>query len=521
MHTRKARLEYTTAEGKKQAMEATRAADEEVWTYLFEDCQNAKTQEGKTLFGGKGAALAHMTGIGLPVPPGFIVTTQCCNEYLANHGVYPDTMWQQVVENLSAVEAKSGKRFGDATDPLLVSVRSGAPLSMPGMMDTILNLGLNDETVVGLASHTSDERFAWDSYRRFVSLFGQIVLGVARDRFERVMDRFKHGNRADSDLRADELRELVAVFKRIIALEGRQEFPEAPEEQLRMAIAAIFDSWMGKRAVDYRRVHRIPEDLGTAVSVQAMVFGNLGATSGTGVCFTRDPATGAKSLFGEYLLNAQGEDVVAGIRTPTSISELQTQLPAIYEQLTDIASRLERHYHDMQDIEFTIERERLFILQTRTGKRTGAAAVRIAVAMVSEDVIDRRTALLRISPQQIDQLLHPMIDSSVDLTVLAQGLPASPGAAHGRVVFFPDEAEEMARQGEAVILVRRETRPDDFHGMASASAILTERGGMTSHAAVVARGMGKPCIVGATSLAIDYGHQEFSVGDVVTRISTF
>jgi pyruvate,orthophosphate dikinase len=495
-------------------MKPKQILQEKNWSFLFEDYENPNTNEGKYLLGGKGAALANMTRLGLPVPPGFIITTDCCKAYHANEKIFPDGMWSQVRRLLSAVEDKSGKRFGDAKNPLLVSVRSGSPFSMPGMMDTILNLGLNDETVAGLAEQTGDERFAWDAYRRFISLFSQIVLRVPHEKFERVLDRCKNGTRQDSDLETGELKEIVAAYKRLVFAEDRQNFPENVEDQLKMAIAAVFDSWMGRRAVDYRRVNRIPEDLGTAVNVQAMVFGNLGEESGTGVCFTRDPSTGENALYGEYLLNAQGEDVVAGIRTPNPISVLETQMPDIYNELLELTTRLEQHYRDMQDIEFTIERRRLFILQTRAGKRTGAAAVKIAAAMVKEGLIDRKTALQRISSEQLDQLLHPTIDPSSSAEVLATGLPASPGAAQGVAVFLPDEAEEMARDGLKVILVRRETSPDDFHGMVAAEAILTQRGGMTSHAAVVARGMGKPCVAGASDVNVNYAHNELTVGDV-------
>lgn len=487
---------------------------EKTWSFLFEECVNPSSNEGKYLLGGKGSALANMTNLGFPVPPGFIITTECCNAYHANDNIFPDGMWAGVRAQLTAVENKLGKKFGDAANPLLVSVRSGSPFSMPGMMDTILNLGLNDETVQGLAEQTGDERFAWDAYRRFISLFSQIVLRVSHEKFERILDRFKTGTRQDSDLTTAELKEIVVAFKRIVFFEDRQNFPENPEVQLKMAIAAVFDSWMGKRAVDYRRVNRIPNDLGTAVNVQAMVFGNLGTTSGTGVCFTRNPSTGDKALYGEYLLNAQGEDVVAGIRTPNPISVLNDQMPDVYTELLGLTSRLEQHYHDMQDIEFTIERGKLFILQTRSGKRTGAAAVKIAVAMVGEGLIDEKTAIARVSPEQLDQLLHPTIDPDAVTEVFAIGLPASPGAAQGVVVFHPDEAEEMAKQGEKVVLVRRETSPDDFHGMVLSEAILTQRGGMTSHAAVVARGMGKPCVAGATDVNINYGHNEMTVGDI-------
>ena len=493
-------------------MASTQKAIEKKWSYLFEEFENPNTQNGKNILGGKGAALANMTNVGLPVPPGFIITTECCNAYHANEKMSPQGLWQQVKDHISSLEKKLGKGFGNAENPLLVSVRSGSPISMPGMMDTILNLGLNDKTVVGLTKQTNDERFAWDSYRRFISLFSQIVLNVEHEKFERVLDRYKTDGRLDSELNADELKEIVATYKRIVAAEYRKDFPEDPQEQLKMAIAAVFDSWMGKRAVDYRRVHRIPGDLGTAVNVQVMVFGNLGETSGTGVCFTRNPSTGEKVLYGEYLLNAQGEDVVAGIRTPSPISVLNTQMPEIYAELLEYCNQLEKHYHDMQDIEFTIERGKLYMLQTRSGKRTGAAAVKVAVAMFKEGLIDQKTALQRVSPEQLDQLLHPMIDPADNTEILATGLPASPGAAQGIVVFSPDEAEELAKKGDKVILVRRETSPDDFHGMVLAQAILTQRGGMTSHAAVVARGMGKPCVAGANALNINYSHNEFTVG---------
>jgi pyruvate,orthophosphate dikinase len=390
---------------------------------------------------------------------------------------------------------------------------------MPGMMDTVLNLGLNEETVQGLAAQTGDLRFALDAYRRFASLFGEIVMGVAHEKFERVMDRYKaqtSGGR-DTDLNPEHLRDIIAAEKQIIVAE-QHAIPEDPYEQLRVAIAAVFNSWMGRRAIDYRRVNRIPDSLGTAVNIQAMVFGNMGEDSGTGVAFTRNPSTGKKELYGEYLLKAQGEDVVAGIRTPNPISQLKKELPKVYEEFASITGLLEKHYHDMQDCEFTIERGKLWMLQTRTGKRSGAAAVRVAVEMVSERLIDRATAVQRVTPEQLDQLLHPTVDPKTKAAVLATGLPASPGAAQGTVVFSPDEAEELAREGAKVILVRQETSPDDFHGMVAAEAIVTARGGMTSHAAVVARGMGKPCVSGANSLEIDYGQQQFSVdGTMVTK----
>ncbi|MDT5122997.1 MAG: pyruvate, orthophosphate dikinase [Acidobacteriota bacterium] len=487
------------------------------WVYLFEEGSG----NNKALLGGKGAGLAEMTRAGLPVPPGFIVTTEACNAYYAHDKQFPDGLWEQVRDGMQQLEAKVGKHFGAADNPLLVSVRSGAALSMPGMMDTVLNLGLNEETVKGLAAQTGDLRFSLDAYRRFASLFGEIVMGVAHEKFERVMDRFKSqtaGGR-DTDLSPEHLREIITAEKQIIFSEqAGLGIPEDPYEQLRVAIAAVFDSWMGRRAIDYRRVNRIPHELGTAVNVQAMVFGNMGQDSGTGVAFTRNPSTGEKALFGEYLINAQGEDVVAGIRTPNPISQLQAELPAVYEQFVSITGLLEKHYRDMQDVEFTIERGKLWMLQTRTGKRTGAASVRIAVDMVNEEVIDRSTAVARVTPEQLDQLLHPTVDPNTDAVVLATGLPASPGAAQGRVVFDPDEAEEMARDGAQLVLVRQETSPDDFHGMVAAQAIVTARGGMTSHAAVVARGMGKSCVCGANMLNIDYSQQQFSVnGTVVTK----
>jgi pyruvate,orthophosphate dikinase len=491
-------------------------SSEHKWVYLFEDGDGQQ----RALLGGKGAGLADMTRAGLPVPPGFIVTTEACNAYYANANGknFPEGMWEQVIEGLRAVEAKTGKVFGDPENPLLVSVRSGAPFSMPGMMDTVLNLGLNEQTVQGLATQTGDLRFALDAYRRFATLFGEIVMGVAHEKFERVMERYKaqtEGGR-DTDLSPEQLRRIIAAQKQIIfSDQSGLAIPEDPYEQLRVAIAAVFNSWMGRRACDYRRVNRIPDDLGTAVNVQAMVFGNMGAESGTGVAFTRNPSTGEKKLYGEYLLNAQGEDVVAGIRTPQPISQLHEELPAVYEQFRNIVELLERHYHDMQDVEFTIERGRLFMLQTRTGKRTGAASVQVAVDMMHEGLIDKATAVRRVTPEQLDQLLHPTVDPDTDAKVVAKGLPASPGAAQGRVVFDPDEAEELARGGEKVILVRQETSPDDFHGMVAAQAIVTARGGMTSHAAVVARGMGKSCVCGASVLNIDYSQQQFSVNGMV------
>ncbi|MCS6887177.1 MAG: pyruvate, phosphate dikinase [Chloroflexus sp.] len=483
------------------------------WVYLFRE-GNASMRD---LLGGKGAGVAEMTRTGVPVPPGFTITTEACNAYYENGQQFPEGMWEQVLEGLKDIEAQTGKRFGDPSNPLLVSVRSGAKFSMPGMMDTVLNLGLNKETLDGLARLTDNPRFAADAYRRFVQLFGKIVLGVDGDRFEHEMDEAKgHGQRQDTDLSTEELLALAEKFKAIIKEDVGVEFPEDPFEQLREAIAAVFRSWNGRRAVDYRRVNKIPDNLGTAVNVQAMVFGNMGSDSATGVAFTRNPSTGAPEIFGEYLVNAQGEDVVAGIRTPQPISKLAEEMPEVYAQFHEIAKQLERHYKDMQDVEFTIERGKLWMLQTRTGKRTGAAAVKIAVDMVREGLIDKATAVQRVDPHALDQLLHPMIDPEArkHAQPLTTGLPASPGAASGKAVFDPDEAEELAKTGEKVILVRVETAPEDFHGMVAAQAILTARGGMTSHAAVVARGMGKPCVAGAGDLRISYADQLMTVNGV-------
>ncbi len=478
------------------------------WVYMFWE-GNAQMRD---LLGGKGAGLAEMTRIGVPVPPGFTVTTEACREYYRLGREFPPGLWEEVQDALREVEERMGRRFGDPDQPLLVSVRSGAKFSMPGMMDTVLNLGLNDRTVEGLSRMAQDPRFAYDAYRRFLQMFGRIVLGVPGERFEQVLEAYKQRDgqrRHDTDLTAEELREIAERFKAIIREHTGQDFPQDPYEQLRLAIGAVFGSWMGRRAVDYRRVHRIPDDLGTAVNVQAMVFGNLGWDSATGVAFTRNPATGEKRLYGEYLPNAQGEDVVAGIRTPKPLDELAREMPEVYREFVEVAERLERHYRDVQDVEFTIERGKLWMLQTRAGKRTGAAAVRIAVDMVREGLIDERTAVLRVEPELLAQLLHPTVDEHArehahrNGQYLTRGLPASPGAASGRMVLDPDRAEQLAGSGERVILVRSETTPEDFHGMVASRAILTARGGMTSHAAVVARGMGKPCVVGAEELVVD------------------
>jgi len=472
------------------------------WVYLFTE-GNASMRD---LLGGKGAGVAEMTRTGVPVPPGFTITTEACNEYYARGRQFPEGLWEQTLEALKVIEAQVGKKFGDPTNPLLVSVRSGARESMPGMMDTVLNLGLNKETLEGLARLTDNRRFAADAYRRFIQLFGKIVLGVDGEKFEHVMNEAKGKDRQDTDLTADELMQIAETFKTIIKEDTGIDFPEDPYEQLRMAITAVFNSWMGRRAVDYRRVYKIPDTLGTGVNVQMMVFGNMGNDSATGVAFTRNPATGEDELYGEYLVNAQGEDVVAGIRTPKPLSKLREEMPEVYQQFSEIAKMLERHYKDVQDVEFTIERGKLWMLQTRNGKRTGMAAVKIAVDMVNEGVIDKRTALRRVQPEMLNQFLFPIVNpgAAEHATRLAHGLAAGPGAAQGRIVLDPDEAAARSEQGERVILVRTETAPEDFHGMVASQAILTARGGLTSHAAVVARQLGKCCVCGCGDLEIDY-----------------
>ncbi len=462
----------------------------------------------RDLLGGKGAGLAEMAGAGLPVPPGFTITTVACNDYFAAGEQLPDGLWDDVLEALHEVERQTGKGFGDPANPLLVSVRSGAKFSMPGMMDTVLNLGLNEQTLHGLIALTGNERFGWDAYRRFIQMFGRIVMGVDGERFDHALDAVKqaHGAKQDTDLDATALRELVDAFKAIVREDTGREFPSDPSDQLDLAIKAVFASWFGKRAHDYRENQKIAHDLGTAVNVVTMVFGNMGDDSGTGVAFTRDPSTGEKVLFGEYLTNAQGEDVVAGIRTPQEISHLAQDLPDAYEEFQRIAERLERHYRDVQDLEFTIERGRLFMLQTRSAKRTAAAAVKIATDMVAEGVITKEEALARIEPAHVDQLLRDQYDPAAlrAATRIARGLNASPGAAVGRAVFSADDAVAWVERGEKVVLVRIETSPDDFHGMAVAQGILTARGGATSHAAVVARQIGKPCVAGCAELVVDY-----------------
>lgn len=487
------------------------------YVYLFADGKADGNGSMKDLLGGKGSGLAEMTNAGLPVPPGFTITTQACNEYYSAGETFPEGMFDETLAALKRVEHAVGKGFGDPANPLLVSVRSGAKFSMPGMMDTVLNLGLNEETLKGLAELTGNERFARDAYRRFISLFGKIVLGIDGEKFDHALEAKKHavGAAADTDLTAEHLAELGDEFKAIVLDATGSEFPSDPLKQLELAIQAVFRSWNGRRARDYRRINKIDDNLGTAVNVQTMVFGNMGNDSGTGVAFTRNPSTGERKLYGEYLQNAQGEDVVAGIRTPKKIEQLNDDMPEVYAQFAAVAERLEKHYKDVQDLEFTIERGKLFMLQTRNAKRTGKAAVRVAVELVAEGIIDKDTALLRVEPQQLDQLLHKMIDPSVHIDVIARGLPASPGAAAGQVVFDPDHAEQMNKDGHRVILVRVETSPEDFHGMVASEAILTARGGMTSHAAVVARGMGKCCVAGCGDIQIDYAAKQFTAGDVV------
>ena len=471
----------------------------------------------RLLLGGKGANLAQMWKIGLPVPPGFIITTEACHQYWKENDFIAG-IWSDVEAAVGRVEKLTGKNFGSSENPLLVSVRSGAPVSMPGMMDTILNLGLNDDTVKALAKSSGNERFAYDSYRRFIQMFSDVVLGVDLDKFEKRLEQARDaaGVKEDYKIPAEELKKLVEDYKQIVADAGHT-FPTDPWKQLRLAIDAVFRSWNTPRAITYRKINNIPEDYGTAVNVVTMVFGNLGDDCGTGVCFTRSPSTGENKLFGEYLINAQGEDVVAGIRTPMPIASLGETMPEVYKQFCDIAKLLENHYRDAQDIEFTVEKGKLYILQTRNGKRTAAAAVRIAMDMLHEGLIDAETAVSRVAPEQVEQLLHPQLDPKAKRNVLVKGLPASPGAAVGKVVFDADEAAERGEKGEKIILVRPETTPDDIHGLFAAQGVLTSHGGMTSHAAVVARGLGKPCVSGAETVKIDLAAETFIVGDVTVK----
>ncbi len=507
------------------------------WVYSFGADGAEGRADMRNLLGGKGAGLAEMANLGLPVPPGFTITTEVCTHFYRNGRTYPPDLDEQVAAALAKVEKALGLKFGDPENPLLVSVRSGARASMPGMMDTVLNLGLNDRTVLGLAAKSGDERFAYDSYRRFLQMYGQVVLGIEHHHFEQLIEDHKldAGAVLDTELSAEDWKSLVAGFKEVIRGETGEPFPQDVQAQLQGAIAAVFGSWMNARAVTYRRLHNIPSDWGTAVNVQAMVFGNMGDDCATGVAFTRNPSTGANEFYGEYLVNAQGEDVVAGIRTPqrltvaskeaakSDLPAMEEAMPAVFAELQRVRRILEDHYRDMQDIEFTVERGKLWMLQTRTGKRTAQAALKIAVSLVEEGVIDRNEAIRRIEPASLDQLLHPTLDPTAKATVLARGLPASPGAASGKVVFSADEAESAASRGEAVILVRVETSPEDIHGMHAARGILTTRGGMTSHAAVVARGMGRPCVSGAGDLRVDYESRSFLVrnrqvvaGEIIT-----
>ncbi len=507
------------------------------WVYGFGDGRAEGKASMRNLLGGKGAGLAEMANLGLPVPPGFTITTDVCTYYYGHDKQYPKDLSAQVAKALAQIGRVAGKAFGDKSNPLLVSVRSGGRASMPGMMDTVLNLGLNDETVEALAKKSGNRRFAFDSYRRFITMYSDVVLGVGHEHFEELLDNHKErqGYSLDTDLSADDWAELVVRYKKRVKDELGQDFPQDPHKQLWGAIGAVFGSWMNQRAITYRKLHNIPESWGTAVNVQAMVFGNMGDTSATGVAFTRNPSTGEKKLYGEFLINAQGEDVVAGIRTPQEISEaarkeagsdkpsMEYTLPKAYAELKRIYNVLERHYRDMQDLEFTVEQGKLWMLQTRSGKRTAKAALRIAVELANEGLISKNDAVLRVDPLSLDQLLHPTIDPRAHRRVIATGLPASPGAASGEIVFSPDEAAQLKTDGKKVVLVRVETSPEDIHGMHAAEGILTTRGGMTSHAAVVARGMGKPCVSGAGSLRVDYAAgtmtasgQTFKKGDQIT-----
>ena len=507
------------------------------WVYTFGDGVAEGRADMKNLLGGKGANLAEMSNLGLPVPPGLTITTEVCTYFYDNGQQYPATLKAEVAAAIAKMEQLLGNKFGDKTNPLLVSVRSGARASMPGMMDTVLNLGLNDETVEGLAIRSGDARFAYDSYRRFIQMYGQVVLDVEHHLFEEILENHKldSGAHLDTDLTADDWKQVVAGYKDVVEEHLNAPFPQDPHDQLWGAIGAVFGSWMNQRAITYRRLHEIPASWGTAVNVQAMVFGNMGEDCATGVAFTRNPSTGEDKFYGEYLVNAQGEDVVAGIRTPqhltiagkdengSKLPAMEEVMPDVFKQLNDVRLLLEKHYRDMQDIEFTVQQHKLWMLQTRTGKRTAPAALKIAVDMAREGLIDQKEAVKRIDPASLDQLLHPTLDPKAEKKVLAKGLPASPGAASGKVVFSADTAEHMAAKGETVILVRIETSPEDIHGMHAAKGILTTRGGMTSHAAVVARGMGRACVAGAGDLRVDYKAQQFTVmgqtvkaGDIIT-----
>jgi pyruvate,orthophosphate dikinase len=540
--TRSNKKSTRPASGRKAAARHRAAASKAAsakskWVYRFGNGKAEGRADMRNLLGGKGAGLAEMANLGLPVPPGFTITTAVCSHYYENGKTYPKNLEDQVAAALAEVGRITGKTFGDSANPLLVSVRSGARASMPGMMDTVLNLGLNDATVEMLAKKSGDRRFAYDSYRRFISMYSDVVLGLGHHHFEEILDdhKDKNGYTLDTDLSADDWVKLVARFQERIEEEQGEPFPQDPHQQLWGAIGAVFGSWMNQRAITYRRLHHIPESWGTAVNVQAMVFGNMGETSATGVAFTRNPSTGDKRLYGEFLINAQGEDVVAGIRTPQEITEaaraearsdkpsMERALPQAFKELQRIYGVLERHYRDMQDLEFTVEQGKLWMLQTRSGKRTAKAALKIAVDLANEGLISRKEAVARIDASALDQLLHPTIDPNAERNIIATGLPASPGAASGEIVFSADEAEALKAKDKSIILVRVETSPEDIHGMHAAEGILTTRGGMTSHAAVVARGMGKPCVSGAGALRVDYaagtmsiaGHT-FKAGDVIT-----
>ncbi len=498
------------------------------YVYFFGGGKAEGRADMKDILGGKGANLAEMTNLGIPVPPGFTISAEVCDYYYKHGEKYPEGLEEEVESHLKRLEETTGKNFGDKENPLLVSVRSGAAISMPGMMDTVLNLGLNDEVVEGVARLTNNERFAWDSYRRFIQMFGNVVMGIDHDKFEKVLEaqKKKKGVTLDTELDTDDLKEVVKQYKKLYKEETGEDFPQEPKEQLWKAINAVFGSWNNERAIKYREINEIKGLLGTAVNVQTMVFGNMGNDSGTGVAFSRNPSTGEKKFYGEFLMNAQGEDVVAGIRTPETLEDMKRDMPEIYEQLSEIKDKLEKHYKDMQDMEFTIEKGKLYMLQTRTGKRTAQAAVKIAVDMVKEGLIDKETAIMRVSPNQLDQLLHPMIDPKAKVEVIAKGLPASPGAAVGQIVFTAQEAEGEAAEGKDVILVRVETSPEDIGGMNAAQGILTARGGMTSHAAVVARGMGKCCVVGCSDVHIMNENEceisgiKFKKGDWITLNGT-
>ncbi|MZH40960.1 MAG: pyruvate, phosphate dikinase, partial [Nitrospinae bacterium] len=486
------------------------------YVYSFGDENTEGKAEMRNLLGGKGANLAEMASLGIQVPPGFTISTEACVYYFQHKNKFPAKLWDQILSRLGDLEKSLGKKFGDPVNPLLVSVRSGARVSMPGMMDTVLNLGLNDATVRGLAKSTKNEWFAYDSYRRFISMFGNVVLGIPGERFEHILTKKKLKRKIefDTEFTIQELKALIRQFKSLVVRVTGEDFLEDPMQQLHKAVEAVFNSWNTERARTYRRLNGIPHEWGTAVTVQSMVFGNMGDTSATGVAFTRNPATGEKKFYGEYMINAQGEDVVAGIRTPNSIDMLAEDMPDVYQDLVKVYQKLENHYKDMQDLEFTIENQRLFLLQTRAGKRTAASAIKVAIDMVNEGLISKREALMRVPANQLDQIFHPMISPKAKLKLLGKGLGASPGAAAGKIVFTPERAQELAEKKEKVILVRMETSPEDIHGMSVSQGILTAKGGMTSHAAVVARAMGKPCVSGVNNLDVNVKRKKCTLGGI-------